>query len=194
MAFKPQTNLDTHKVFNQPEPREALSLWDQDAPLRAAIERMAPAHAAHVAGFAETIGSAESVAQGRAANRYPPELKTFDRAGRRIDEVEFHPAYHDLMRKGLEAGYSSLAWTTGDPGGHVAHAAMVYLLTQVEPGSCCPMTMTYAAIPALAASPELSARWRPGLLSARYDPASLPAAEKAGLTIGMAMTEKQGGS
>ncbi|KFL25671.1 acyl-CoA dehydrogenase [Devosia sp. 17-2-E-8] len=194
MAFKPQTNLETHKVFNQPEPREALSLWDQDAPLRAAIERMAPAHAAHVAGFAETIGSAESVAQGRAANRYPPELKTFDRAGRRIDEVEFHPAYHDLMRKGLEAGYSSLAWTTGQAGGHVAHAAMVYLLTQVEPGSCCPMTMTYAAIPALASSPELSARWRPGLLSARYDPASLPAAEKAGLTIGMAMTEKQGGS
>ena len=194
MAFKPQTNLETHKVFNQPEPREALSLWQEDAPLRTAIERLAPAHAGHLDGFAQTIGSAESVAQGRAANRYPPELKTFDRAGRRIDEVEFHPAYHDLMRKGLEAGYSSLAWTTGEAGGHVAHAAMVYLLTQVEPGTCCPMTMTYAAVPALAASPELSARWRPGLLSARYDPASLPAAEKAGLTIGMAMTEKQGGS
>jgi len=194
MAFKPQTNLETHKVFNQPEPREALSLWQEDAPLRTAIERLAPAHAGHLDGFAQTIGSAESVAQGRAANRYPPELKTFDRAGRRIDEVEFHPAYHDLMRKGLEAGYSSLAWTTGEAGGHVAHAAMVYLLTQVEPGTCCPMTMTYAAVPALAASPELSARWRPGLLSARYDPAALPAAEKAGLTIGMAMTEKQGGS
>ena len=194
MAFKPQTNLETHKVFNQPEPREALSLWQEDAPLRTAIERLAPAHAGHLDGFAQTIGSAESVAQGRAANRYPPELKTFDRAGRRIDEVEFHPAYHDLMRKGLEAGYSSLAWTTGEAGGHVAHAAMVYLLTQVEPGTCCPMTMTYAAVPALASSPELSARWRPGLLSARYDPASLPAAEKAGLTIGMAMTEKQGGS
>jgi len=194
MAFKPQTNLETHKVFNQPEPREALPLWAGDAPLRAAIERLAPAHAGHLDGFAQTIGSAESVAQGRAANSFPPELKTFDRAGRRIDEVEFHPAYHDLMRKGLEAGYSSLAWTTGEAGGHVAHAAMVYLLTQVEPGTCCPMTMTYAAVPALASSPELSARWRPGLLSARYDPASLPAAEKAGLTIGMAMTEKQGGS
>ncbi|GGF34584.1 acyl-CoA dehydrogenase [Youhaiella tibetensis] len=194
MAFKPETNLETHRVFNQPEPRESLALWAEDAPLRQTVERLAPAHAGHVAGFAATVGASESLLEARQANRCPPELKTFDRAGRRLDEVEFHPAYHELMRKGLEGGYSALAWTAGDTGGHLAHAAMVYLLTQVEPGVCCPMTMTYAAIPALAAAPDLAARWRPGLTSARYDPAVLPAHEKAGLTIGMAMTEKQGGS
>jgi putative acyl-CoA dehydrogenase len=132
-------------------------------------------------------------AAGRLANRFPPELRLFDRSGRRLDEVDFHPAYHALMRFGIEAGYPSVAWS-GGAGGHVAHAAMVYMLSQVEPGVCCPMTMTYAAVPALAAEPALSAAWVPRLLAARYDPASRPAAEKAGATIGMAMTEKQGGS
>jgi putative acyl-CoA dehydrogenase len=194
VPLKPRTELQTHAVFNQPEPLAAVPLWDGDAPLRAAMARLAPAHVARLAGFAQAIGSAEAVAQGRAANRYPPELRTFDAAGRRIDELEFHPAYHALMRVGLEAGYSALPWTTGAPGGHTAHAAMVYLLTQVEPGVCCPMTMTYAAVPALAATPALADRWRPGAVSARYDPSSRPAPEKSGLTIGMAMTEKQGGS
>jgi putative acyl-CoA dehydrogenase len=194
VPLKPRAELQTHEVFNQPEPRAGLALWDDDAPLRGEIARLAPAHAPHLARFAATIGSAEAIEQGRAANRFPPELKAFDRAGRRIDEVEFHPAYHALMQLGLEAGYSALPWTSDEAGGHAAHAAMVYLLTQVEPGVCCPMTMTYAAVPALAATPALAARWRPGALSARYDPSSRPASEKAGLTIGMAMTEKQGGS
>ncbi|MEO8882984.1 MAG: acyl-CoA dehydrogenase family protein, partial [Devosia sp.] len=131
---------------------------------------------------------------GRLANRFLPELVSFDRAGRRIDEVRFHPAYHAMMKRGFGGGYSSLPWTSDQPGGHAAHAAMVYLLTQVEPGVCCPMTMTYAAIPALSASPDLAALWQPGLLSTDYDGRSLPAADKTGLTIGMAMTEKQGGS
>jgi putative acyl-CoA dehydrogenase len=119
---------------------------------------------------------------------------TFDRAGRRIDEVRFHPAYHAMMRRGFAAGYSATPWTADTGQGHAAHAAMVYLLTQIEPGVCCPMTMTYAAIPALAASPALDARWRPGLLSLAYDGRSIPADQKTGRTIGMAMTEKQGGS
>jgi putative acyl-CoA dehydrogenase len=194
VPLRPRAELDTHAVFNQPEPRAGLPLWDEDAPLRAEIARLAPAHAAQVEHFAGAVGSPEAVEQGRAANRYPPELKAFDRAGRRIDEVAFHPAYHALMRLGLEDGYSALPWTATDPGGHAAHAAMVYLLTQVEPGVCCPMTMTYAAVPALDATPELAARWQPGALSGRYDPSSRPAPEKSGLTIGMAMTEKQGGS
>ena len=88
-------------------------------------------------------------AAGRLANRYPPELRLFDRGGRRLDEVAFHPAYHQLMRFGIGAGYAALAWD-GAAGGHVAHAAMVYLMSQVEPGVCCPMTMSYAAVPALA--------------------------------------------
>ena len=118
----------------------------------------------------------------------------FSGAGRRVDEVRFHPAYHAMMQRGFAGGYSALPWTSAQPGGHAAHAAMVYLLTQVEPGVCCPMTMTYAAVPALDVDPALAAKWRPGLLSATYDGRSLPAAQKSGLTIGMAMTEKQGGS
>ncbi|MDR3475215.1 MAG: acyl-CoA dehydrogenase family protein [Devosia sp.] len=192
--YRPRTELDTHRVFNQPEPREDLLLWADDAVLRAEVARLAPDHAERLKGFAEDIGTAEAVESGRLANRFPPELLSFDRSGRRIDEVRFHPAYHGLMARGLGAGYAALPWTTPAPDGHAAHAAMVYLLTQVEPGVCCPMTMTYAAIPALAASPELSSRWRPGLLSQGYDPRSIPSAEKGGLTMGMAMTEKQGGS
>ncbi|GLQ53867.1 acyl-CoA dehydrogenase family protein [Devosia nitrariae] len=192
--MEPRAKHETLTVLNQPEPPVGLPLWEGDAPLRAEIARLAPAHAAHLASFAASIGSVEALEQGRAANRFPPELRTFDRTGRRIDEVEFHPAYHALMHLGLEAGYSALPWTATESGGHTAHAAMVYLLTQVEPGVCCPMTMTYAAVPALAATPALAERWRPGALAARYDPSSRPASEKSGLTIGMAMTEKQGGS
>jgi len=192
--FHAESHLETHEVFNQPEPRDGLPLWTDDAPLRAEVLRAAPAHAAHLEAFAAKIGTQEALEDGRLANRFIPELVTFDRTGRRIDEVRFHPAYHAMMARGFGGGYSALPWTADRPGGHAAHAAMVYLLTQVEPGVCCPMTMTYAAIPALAASPDLAAHWRPGLLSTAYDGRFLPAAEKAGLTIGMAMTEKQGGS
>ncbi|HEY0918443.1 acyl-CoA dehydrogenase family protein [Devosia sp.] len=192
--LRPRAELATHTVLNQPEPLASLPLWEADAPLRTAVARLAPAHASRLAAFAGRLGSAEVLGWGRDANRHPPELRQFDRAGRRVDEVAFHPAYHELLRLGLEAGYAALPWTADPTGGHVAHAAMVYLMTQVEPGVCCPMTMTYAAVPALAATPALAARWRPGLTSARYDPDSRPAAEKSALTIGMAMTEKQGGS
>ena len=130
---------------------------------------------------------------GRAANRNPPELRTHDAGGRRLDEVTFHPAYHQLMQAGLEAGYSAIGWE-GGAGGHVTHAAMVYLMGQVEPGVCCPMTMTYAAVPALGADPKLAAGWVPKLTARGYDPRVLPVAEKRAVTLGMAMTEKQGGS
>ena len=194
MPYRPQADLETHEVFNQPEPREGLGLWVDDQPLRSEIGRFASEQAGAVETFAASVGTAEAVEDGRRANRFVPELATFDRSGRRIDEVRFHPAYHAMMARGFGGGYSALPWTTSAPGGQAAHAAMVYMLTQVEPGVCCPMTMTYAAIPALDASPELAARWRPGLLSTSYDGRSLPAPQKSGITIGMAMTEKQGGS
>jgi putative acyl-CoA dehydrogenase len=193
-TLRPRTELVTHRVENQPPERGDLDLWGDDRPLREAVERAGGgAHAAALAGFARTAGSGASRAAGRLANRFPPELRAFDRGGRRIDAVEFHPGYHTLMAMGIAAGYPSVAWTE-PAGGHVAHAAMVYLLSQVEPGVCCPQTMTYAAVPALRADRAAAADWEPRLLSGRYDRADRPAAEKAGATVGMAMTEKQGGS
>ena len=163
--LRPRSELATHTVENQPAERGDLDLWDGDLPLREALARAgAAARAGALAGFGAAAGSAEMRAAGRLANRFPPELRVFDRAGRRIDEVAFHPAYHALMTLGIGAGYPSVAWD-GGAGGHVAHAAMVYLLSQVEPGVCCPMTMTYAAVPALAADAEIAAAWVPRLLS-----------------------------
>ncbi len=192
----PQEMLGTHDVSNQPPPMGDLDLWAIDAPLREAVAREG-GDAAAVSAFGARIGQARLREAGREANRCLPQLKLFDSAGRRLDEVRFHPAYHALLREGIGAGYAAIAWEAherGEAGGHVSHAALVYLMSQIEPGVCCPMTMSYAAVPALSASSELEALWRPGLLSRRYDPSVRPAAQKAGLTMGMAMTEKQGGS
>jgi putative acyl-CoA dehydrogenase len=120
-------------------------------------------------------------------------LRAFDGSGQRIDEVEFHPSWHRLMALGIEAGVSSVAWTA-TPGGHVAHATLLYLLTQADAGVCCPFSMTYASIPALRRQPDLAVVWEPRILAAKYDPRCLPAEDKSGATLGMAMTEKQGGS
>jgi putative acyl-CoA dehydrogenase len=191
--LNPRDRLATHDVTNQPSPPEGLDLWGGDGALRAALARTAPEHSERLQRFAAEMGSAEVVEDGRLANRFKPELVTFDRSGKRIDEVTFHPAYHALMTRGIESGYAALPWSGGS-GGHAAHAAMLYMATQVEPGVCCPMTMTYAAIPALSATPAVGARWREKALAGKYDPASRPMGEKAGVTVGMAMTEKQGGS
>jgi len=140
------------------------------------------------------VGSEHYRELGRLANANPPELKTFDPTGRRIDEVEYHPAYHELMKLGMEHGAHAVAWLGLRPGGHLTHVAMIYLLTQAEAGVCCPITMTHAAIPALRRQPDIAAVWEPRVLRTGYDPRCLPAAEKRGTTFGMAMTEKQGGS
>ncbi len=186
-----ESDLPTHLVENQPA---ALvpQLWSGDLALRKALAANAGPEAP-VRALAETLSAPEMLEAGREANRHPPELRLFDAGGRRLDEVAFHPAYHRLMRAGLEAGYAAIAWE-GGAGGHVAHAAMVYLLSQVEPGVCCPMTMTYAAVPTLAAEPGLAALWRPKLTARGYDASVRPVADKAAATLGMAMTEKQGGS
>lgn len=194
VPLKPRAQLETHDVFNQPEPPAGLALWSEDRPLKSEVARGAPSYENRLERFSRVIGAPEALEDGRLANRFPPVLESFDRSGRRLDEVSFHPGYHAMMARGIEAGYSALPWTGSEPGGHVAHAGMVYMLTQVEPGVCCPMTMTYAGVPALRKEPGVAAKWLPGLLSGRYDPASRPAPEKAGLTLGMAMTEKQGGS
>ncbi|HSB96397.1 MAG TPA: acyl-CoA dehydrogenase family protein [Spongiibacteraceae bacterium] len=199
---QPITHLPTHTVSNQPPPLEDINLFELDIALRDGLQREGAAWAASQASrFGALMGNADVLKNGELANRYAPVLKTFDRFGQRIDEVEFHPAYHDMMKLGIEAGIHSIAWNNsssttdkGDGGGHVAHMALEYLLVQTEAGVCCPITMTYAAIPALQHQPELAALWAPKILSNHYDARMAPMAEKSGLTIGMAMTEKQGGS
>lgn len=188
----PRSDLPTHEVRNQPAERGDTDLWRADAALRDAVVRNDGA-LGDLSAYGALLGREEMRAAAREANRVSPELRSFDRGGRRLDEVQFHPAYHRFMAAGAAAGYAAVAWE-GGADGHVAHAAMVYLASQVEPGHCCPLTMTYAAQPALAANPTLAAIWQPKLRGRSYDPAPRPVAEKAAVTLGMAMTEKQGGS
>ncbi len=190
----PIADLDTHEVTNQPPPFEDIDLFATDRALADAVSRAGGAvHAERLGALGRRAASAEVIEWGVEANRNPPILDTHDRWGRRIDEVRFHPAYHRLMALGLEAGLASVAWD-GTPAGHVAHAATLLLTIQPDAGTSCPMTMTYAAVPALSIEPAIGDLWVPRILAGRYDPAVRPAAEKTGVTIGMAMTEKQGGS
>ncbi|MBP2303397.1 acyl-CoA dehydrogenase family protein [Azospirillum picis] len=188
-------DLATHSVVNQPPDYAPRDLWAGDAALREAVLRHGGAGAGDLpAALGALAGSARVMELGELANRHPPTLRAFDRYGRRVDEVEFHPAYHELMDLVARHHVQSIAWMPERPGGHVAHAAMVILLTQAEAGVLCPAAMSYASVPVLRRRPDLAAEWLPRLLSGRYDGRCIPAGEKAGATIGMAMTEKQGGS
>jgi putative acyl-CoA dehydrogenase len=191
----PRRHLSTHEVVNQPAPPPAQDLLALDTPLREALAREAPAWVAErLAPLGRALGSDEVQRWGEDANRHPPELRLFDRHGRRLDEVHYHPAYHQLMHLACDNGWHAVAWEKEHQGGHQAHIAALYLLTQAEPGFCCPITMTHAAIPALRNEPRLFDDWRPQALAWHYDPRVLPASQKQGVTFGMAMTEKQGGS
>lgn len=195
MPNHPFPRSETHEVFNQPPPLEGYNLFSTDTPLREAVEREGVSWAgAELERFGALLGRPETLALGHLANRWPPELRTHDRFGHRIDEVEFHPAWHELMSIGVVAEVHALPWNRPEPGAHVARVAKHYLLTQVEAGVGCPLTMTFAAVPALRAEPALSAVWEPRITSNRYDPRLRPAEEKTGCLAGMAMTEKQGGS
>ncbi|MFZ5610490.1 MAG: acyl-CoA dehydrogenase family protein [Pseudomonadota bacterium] len=194
-APRPQPLFTTHEVTNQPPPLLDYNLFTSDAALGAALAaaRKAPDWAA-LQAYGAVLGAAETLQAAEDANRHVPELKTHDRYGHRIDEVSFHPAYHHMMGLGVAHRQPSMAWIDAPGAGHVAHCALEFLMHQVEPGVCCPLSMTYAGVPALKHEPMVAEEWLPRLLSDRYDPAFRPAAEKAGATMGMAMTEKQGGS
>ena len=193
-SYHPRSQLETHEVFNQPAPLGDVNLFDADALLGRFVRRAGgQAHIDHLTAFGREAGCEAATELGVAANRNPPTFKPFDRWGRRIDEVEFHPAYHELMAMGLRGGVSARAWTHPE-GGHVAHAALLFLMSQAESGVTCPMSMTYAAVPALRQAPALAEGWVPRVLATDYDGRMLPAEQKRAATIGMAMTEKQGGS
>ncbi len=191
----PISELPTHVVENQPELLGDYNAFTTDPALMDAVRREGPAWVAErCETLGRQVGSREYQELGFQANEYPPRLKTFDRYGRRIDEVEFHPAYHAFMRLAIENDWHSVAWKEEGRGGHVAHIAGMYLLTQPEQGYCCPITMTHAVVPALRHQTELAAEWEPRILASAYDGRCVPAREKPGVTFGMAMTEKQGGS
>jgi putative acyl-CoA dehydrogenase len=182
-------------VFNQPPPLENYNLFDTDCALKEAVNREGGAWINAEAGkLGERLGKSETINMGVLANRFVPELRTHDRFGHRIDEVTYHPAYHELMRLGVEAQTHSLPWIEKRPGVHVARAALVMLRHQIDEGTSCPLTMTFAAIPSLRLQPGLAAEWEPRALSPVYDPRSRPASEKDGVLFGMGMTERQGGS
>lgn len=186
----------THTVTNQPPPLAGYDVFTADRALVEAVDRYTGADVleevrAELSALGRAAGSAQLHEWAAQANEHPPRLRSHDRYGHRIDEVDFHPAWHRLLGKGVSAGLTG-AWAR--PSGHVRRAAGFLVWTQVEAGTCCPLSMTHAAVPALRADAELAAEWEPRLVSTIYDRELRPAGRKPGALFGMGMTEKQGGS
>jgi putative acyl-CoA dehydrogenase len=185
----------THEVTNQPPPLEGYDVFAGDVALMEAVEREGAGWAVddlHALG--RLAGSPEAIEWGFDANRHPPELRTHDRYGHRIDEVTYHPAYHELMQVAVSHGLHGAPWAVDQAGAHVARAAGFVVWSQVDAGHGCPISMTYSIVPALRAQADLAAEWEPRLVARAYDPRNVAAREKPGVLAGMAMTEKQGGS
>jgi putative acyl-CoA dehydrogenase len=185
----------THTVFNQVPPLEGVDVFASNLPLVEAVEREGAGWVSERASaLGRLVGGEPQQLWGRLANENKPVLRTHDRYGNRIDEVDFHPAWHQLMRMGVEHELHSLPWTSQEPFPHTARAAMYMTAMQAEAGFACPITMTFAVVPALRKQPEMAAEWEPLVTATTYDPRLVPAAEKGSAIAGMAMTEKQGGS
>src|SRR3977135_4178944 len=188
-----------YEVFNQSPPFEDVDLFALDRPLAEAVAANSRASAhAELTEFRQHWGSAAMAARGRVANENTPKLRTFDARGNRRDEVEFHPAYHELMAHSAHAGLHNSTWNAqGKPAGgaaEVVRAAKFYMAAQVETGHLCPITMTRASVAALAMQPDLLAKAMPVIATDAYDPEFAPWPTKRGMTLGMGMTEKQGGT
>ena len=183
------------EVQNQPPPLEPYNLFTSDRVLREAVGRERANWAEkELTALGATFGQPETVQLGFDANNFPPHLKTLDRYGHRIDEVEFHPAWHALLGIALRAGLHSSPWAEPKPGAHVARAAGTYMLNQVESGVYCPVAMTYGSVPTLRHAPAIAAQWLPKIFGRDYDKRFIPAKDKTSALLGMGMTENQGGS
>ncbi|MHB0768261.1 acyl-CoA dehydrogenase family protein [Bradyrhizobium sp. 5.13L] len=194
-----QPSFATHEVFNQSPPFEDVDLFAVDRPLIEAVKANGGAAAEReLSDFGKHWGSAAMADRGRMANENTPKLRSFDAKGNRRDQVEFHPAYHELMAYSAHAGVHNSTWTAeGKPAGDAAEvirAAKFYMAAQAETGHLCPITMTRASVGALAVQPDLLARVMPVLSTKSYDPSFAPWWQKRGMTVGMGMTEKQGGT
>ncbi|HTN23898.1 MAG TPA: acyl-CoA dehydrogenase family protein, partial [Solirubrobacteraceae bacterium] len=190
---EPAAPFHTHEVANQVPPLEDRNLFDDHVALREALEREGGGWALERARAVGAAWGADPIRWGFEANENPPRLKAFDRYGHRIDEVEFHRAWHDLMGLAVSHELHCLPWTSGEDGAHVARTALYMTAVQAEGGFACPITMTFAAVPALRLAPALAAEWEPRLTATTYDP-ELGSGSKRSALCGMAMTEKQGGS
>ncbi len=184
----------THDVFNQPPPLAAYDVADDQAMLSALHREGAGWAEDAIRDLGRLAGSAQAQEQGRQANEHPPVLRNFDRYGHRIDEVEFHPAWHELMTVAVRHGLHAAPWRDPRPGAHVARAAGFYVWGAAEAGHLCPVSMTYAIVPALRNAPALAERFEPLLAAPEYDFGLRAPDAKRGLLAGMSMTEKQGGS
>jgi putative acyl-CoA dehydrogenase len=194
-----KASFRTHEVFNQSPPFWDVDLFAVDRPLVEAVAANGGASAEkELSEFGKHWGSAAMAERGRVANENTPKLRIFDSRGNRRDEVEFHPAYHELMAHSAHAGVHNSTWTAeGNPAGgasEVVRAAKFYVASQVETGHLCPITMTRASVAALAVQPDLLAKVMPVLSTRSYDPSFAPWWTKRGMTLGMGMTEKQGGT
>jgi putative acyl-CoA dehydrogenase len=184
----------THEVTNQPPPLAGRNLFEDNAPLGEALEREGGGWARDRLVEAGAFWGGEPMEWGVLANERPPVLHRHDRYGNRVDRVDFDESWHRLMAAGVRDELHALPWREPREGAHVARSALFMTASQAEAGFCCPITMTFAAIPALRAQPEIAAEWEPLLTSTSYDPEGIPAPGKGSAICGMAMTEKQGGS
>ena len=188
-------NAGTHEVTNQPPPLVDYNVFEADRPLVEAVRREGAGWAEErISAVGELAGTERMQRLGAEANENPPRLRTHDRFGHRVDEVEFHPAWYELMGLAVEHELHSSPWKDPRPGAHVARGAAFMCMSQAEAGIGCPTSMTYSVIPALRTQPELAAEWEPRFLSSTYDPRNVPAPEKPGALAGMGLTEKQGGT
>lgn len=185
---------ETHEVTNQVPPLDGANLYRIDLPLQEWVRRFGGGFAEQKLDAYGALAGGPLMAAGFLANENKPVFKSHDRYGHRVDLIEFHPAYHELMRASIEAGIPSMPWTDPRVGAQVARAGLSYLHSQAEAGTGCPLTMTFASVPAIRLQPDIAEKWLPKILSTEYDPRNLPIEQKAGATIGMAMTEKQGGT
>ncbi|KQT83409.1 acyl-CoA dehydrogenase family protein [Aurantimonas sp. Leaf443] len=192
-----ETKLSTHEVVNQSSDRSGFNAFAADPLLRRLVSDLSPETIDSLERHGRFCGSPEAMDLARLANVHAPSLRRFDEKGRRIDLVDYHPAYHALMRRSIADGLHASAWSgPAAEGGHrhLARAARLYMTAGVESGHLCPLTMTSASVAALAVAPDLLSAWMPRLTARQYDPGVKPASVKTGVTIGMGMTEKQGGT
>ena len=195
LMLRPDPVGRTHTVRNQPPERVELNEYQAYPVLQQAVHAFGAGWAeSEISAVGAHVGTAEFQEDARLANAEPPELVSFDHRGNRIDEVRFHPAYHRVIGAAVAAGAHTSAWSRPRPGAHVARAATFSLFAQIEPGHACPISMTHAVVPALAHAPELAETWLPRLFGTEYDGQLRRPADKPGVLMGMAMTEKQGGS